>query len=151
MMFDKNEYFELLGLEKKYNNQGKSFSTEDSDNYRKLLKYKASLSTHIYWRNRKKYASIIKNLINDVISGDDFTDYFFALWREDRDALDTIEINFDPNPKSIGYADIVNEIFYYCDIFDPEAEQNEEYNTIWLKDSLKKTLLKMQKYLDEVK
>ena len=39
MIFDKNEYFELLELEKKYNNQGKSFFEEDFDNYRKSIEF----------------------------------------------------------------------------------------------------------------
>ena len=43
MTFDKNKYFELLELE-------------------------------------KKYVSIIKSFINDVISADDFTNEFLALW-----------------------------------------------------------------------
>ena len=149
MIFDKNEYFELLELEKKYNTRGKSFFEEDFDNYGKLIEYQANLSSHIYWRNRKKYVSIIKSFIHDVISADDFTNEFLALWTKNRDALDTIEINFDPNPKSIGFFDIVDEIFHHCEMFEPESKQNEEYNAIWLKNSLKKTLLKMQKYLDE--
>ena len=150
MTFDKNKFFELLELEKKYKNQGKSLYKEDLDKYKKLIKYKVSLSTHIYWQDKEKYVSIIKSFINDVSSADDFTDEFLALWRKNRDALDTSEINFDPNPKSIGFLDIVDEIFDYCEMFEPEANQNEEYNAIWLKNSLKKTLLKMQKYLDEV-
>ena len=150
MIFDKNEYFELLELKKRYSNQRKSFFKEDFDNYRKLIKYQANLSTQIYWRDRKKYVSIIKSFINDVISADDFTNEFLALWTKNRDALDTIEINFDPNPKLIGFCNIVDEIFHYCEMFEPESEQNEEYNTIWLKNSLKKTLVKIQKYLGEV-
>ena len=151
MTFDKNKYFELLELEKKFNNQGKSFFEEDYDNYGKLIEYKVNLSTHIYWQNRKKYVSIIKSFINDVISADDFTNEFLVLWRENRDALDTIEINFDPNPKSIGFFDIVDEIFHHCEMFEPESKHNERYSTTWLKIELKKTLFKMQKYLDEIK
>ena len=82
--------------------------------------------------------SIIKSFINDVISADDFTYEFLALWTKNRDALDTIEINFDPNPKSIGFFDIVDEIFHHCEMFEPESKQNEEYNAIWLKNYLQK-------------
>lgn len=74
-----------------------------------------------------------------------------ALWCKNRDALDIIEINFDPSPKSIGFYEIVDEIFYDCEIFEPESNENEDYNATWLKDSVRKTLLKMQKYIDEVK
>ena len=80
MTFDKNKYFELLELEKKYITQGKSFFEEDFDNYGKLIEYQANLSTHIHWQNKKKYVSIIKSFINDVISADDFTNEFLALW-----------------------------------------------------------------------
>lgn len=137
-----------MELEKKYNNQEKSFFEEDFDNYRKLIKYQATLSTYIYWKNQKKYLSIIKSFINDVISEDDFTNEFLTIWTRNRDALDTIEINFDPDPKSIGFYDIVDEIFCHCEIFDPESKENEEYNSICLKNSMKKILVKMQKYLD---
>lgn len=104
-----------------------------------------------YWnlkKNRKKYVSIIKSLINDVISADDFINEFLILWRKNRDALDTIEINFDPNPKLIGFFNIINEIFYYCKMFKPEPKQNEKYNTIWLKNSLEQMLPKIKKYLN---
>ena len=107
--------FRVIGTWKKniiYNNQGKSFFEEDYDNYGKLIEYKVNLSTHIYWQNRKKYVSIIKSVINDVLSADDFINEFLALWTKNRDALDTIEINFDPNPKSIWFFDIVGEICY---------------------------------------
>ena len=148
MLFNKKKYFELLELEKKYENQGKSLFEDDSDNYIKLLDYQVELQTHIYWQNRKEYVSIIKSCLNDVISADDFKYDFFALWREHGDALDTIEINFEPNPKSIGFDDIIEEIFSICEIFEPEANENQEYNATWLKNSLKKIFLEMQKYLD---
>ena len=148
MTFDRNKYFELLELEKQYKNQEKSFYKEDFANYKKLIKYQSKLITHIYWENRKKYVSLIKSFINDVISADDFTYDFLALWRKNRDAFDPTEINFDLNPKSIEFCDIVERIFYDCDMFDPESEEGEEYNSIWLKNSVKKALLKMQKYLD---
>ena len=90
--------------------------------------------------------AIIKSFINEVISADDFTNEFLVLWTKDRDALDTIEINFDP--KSIGFFDIVDEIFHHCEMFEPESKQNDEYNAIWSKNLLKRILLKMQKYLE---
>ena len=92
--------------------------------------------------------SIIKSLINDVISADDFINEFLILWTKNRDALDTIEINFDPNPKLIRFFNIINEIFYYCEMFKLEPKQNEKYNTIWLKNSLEQMLPKIKKYLN---
>lgn len=151
MKFNKNKYFELLELEKSYKNQGKFFFKEDFDNYRKLIEYKGNLSTHLYWQDRKKYLSIIKSFINNVTSVDNFTNEFLALWRENRDALANIEIDFDPNPKSTEFFHIVDEIFHHCEMFEPESNQNEEYNVIWLKNSVKKTFLKMQRYIDKVK
>ena len=50
---------------------------------------------------------------------------------------------FDPNPNSIEFFDIADEIFCNCEMFEPESKQNEKYNAIWLKNSVKKTLLKM--------
>lgn len=66
MIFDKNEYFELLELEKKYNKRGKSFFEEDFDNYGKLIEYQANLSTTIYWRNAKTIYNDLLKLDNKI-------------------------------------------------------------------------------------
>ena len=147
MTFDKNEYFDLLELQKKFRNQGKSFSNEDPVNYRKFITYRGALSSHIYWENREKYVSLLKRFLNDCVSADDFTYEFLNLWRENRDSLSTREIDFEPYPKAIEFCRIVSAVFTDCDMFDPDAEENEEYNALWLKTSIKQKLLKMQEYL----
>ena len=52
------------------------------------------------------------------------------------------QINFDPNPKSVGFFDIVDEIFYYCEIFEPESKQDEEYKVIWFNKNISTRLNK---------
>lgn len=47
---------------------------------------------------------------------------FLILGKKDHDTLYTLEINFDPKPKSIGFFKIVGEKFHHCKIFKSEQK-----------------------------
>lgn len=155
MTIDKTRYFELLKLEKELLKKNKWLFEENREKYLELQNDRVTLSSQLYWKDRKKYSSLIKNCLDNVISAEDFMYEFLNLWENNRDdfrALEiifkTLEINFGPNPETVEFADIVDEVFSICEMFDPESSLNEEYNHIWLKDLLEESFLKMQKYID---
>lgn len=118
-----------------------SFNREDRDKYLELLKYKVRLSDQKYWENRKNYFSAMNNLINDKLTAEDFIDEFLCLWKKDRDRF---AVNYEPNTESKGFAKWMDKIFSRCEVFEPEAQKNEQYGEKWLKDSISNVLIQIQ-------
>ena len=59
------------------------------------------------------------------------------------------KINFKPDTISEKFSSLIGKVFSCCEIFEPESGENEEYDKKWLKNSIQKIFLEMQKYLDE--
>ena len=142
MKYDKIRYLELLKQAESLEKKGMSLYREDRDKYLELLKYKVRLSDQKYWENRKNYFSVMNNLINEKLSTEDFIDEFLCLWRKDRDRF---ALNCEPNIASKGFAKWMDKIFSRCDVFEPEAQKNEQYGAKWLKDSVSNVLIQIQK------
>jgi len=68
------------------------------------------------------------------------------LWKKDRDrgVTEITETNFEPDPISN-----IGKVFSDCEIFEPESEEDEEYNEKWLKNSIEKVFSEMQKFPEE--
>lgn len=107
-----------------------------------LLNYQVRLSDQKFWENRKNYFSVMNNLINEKLTAEDFTDEFLSLWENDRDRP---TINCEPNIASKGFGAWMDKIFSQCEVFEPEAEKNEQYGEKWLKDSVSNLLIQIQK------
>jgi hypothetical protein len=140
--YDKIRYLELLEQEKSLNKNGLSLYTEDRDKYLELLNYQVQLADNRSWKNRKKYFSVMNNFVNGKITAEDFNDDFLYLWRKDRDTLDN---DYEPNIRSKGFGKFINKVFFLREDFEPEADENEEYNEKWLKDSVSNVLIQIQK------
>lgn len=145
--YDKMRYLELLeqdeSLKKKsLKKKGMSLDREDRDRYLELLKYQVQLSDQKYWKNKKKYFSVMNNLINGKLTAEDFIDKFLCLWKKDRD---TFDIDCDPNITSKGFAKWMDKVFSRCEVFEPSAQKNEQYGEKWLKDSVSNILIQIQK------
>ena len=65
-----------------------------------------------------------------------------SLYREDRDRF---AVNCEPNIESKGFAKWMDKIFSRCEVFEPEAQKNEQYGKKWLKDSVSNVLIQIQK------
>lgn len=142
MTFDKIKYLKLLQQAESLEKKGMSLYEEDRDKYLELLDYKVRLSDQTYWENRKNYFDVMSNLINEKLTAEDFIDEFLYLWKKDRDRS---VVNCEPIIESKGFAEWMDEIFYHCEAFEPEAQKNEQYGEKWLKDSVSNVLIQIQK------
>lgn len=43
-----------------------------------------------------------------------------------------------------GFSKWMDKIFIRCEVFEPEAQKDEEYNEKWLKDSVRNVLIQIQ-------
>lgn len=142
MEYNKIRYLELLEEAESLEKEGILLFTEDRDKYLELLKYEIRLGDQKSWENRKNYFSVINNFINERLTAKNFTDDFLYLWRKDRDSS---IVNLEPNLESKGFGKWLNKIFFKCEVFEPDAQENEEYNEKWLKDSISNILIQIQK------
>lgn len=140
--YDKIRYLELLKQAESLKKKGMSLYRKDRDRYLELLKYQVQLSNQRYWENRKKYFSVMDNLINGKLTAEDFTDEFLWLWKNDRD---TSNIDFEPNITPKVFSKWIDKVFSCCEVFEPEAQKNEQYGEKWLKDSVNNILVQIQK------
>jgi hypothetical protein len=145
MEYDKARYLELLKQDESLKKKGIWLYEEDREAYLELLKYQVRLSDQKYWENRQNYFSVMTNFINGNLTAEDFTDEFLCLWENDRDRFDKFDVNCELNIASKGFAGWMNKIFSRCEVFEPEAEKDEEYNEKWLKDSISNVLIQIQK------
>lgn len=142
MEYDKTRYLELLKESQNLEKKGLSLYKEDQDKYMELLGYKVRLEEQKNWESRKKIFSIMNNFINGKLTGEDFDDEFMVLWEEGRDEP---FIDYEPDPASKDFSIWVNRIFISCELFEPEAEENEEYNEKWLKGRIIPLFIQMEK------
>lgn len=149
MKYDKSRYFYLLEQEEILKNQGGSLYKANQEDYLELLNYQVQLQDHKYWENRQKYLSVISDFLNGIITAEDFSDEFLYLWKKDRDrdVTEIMETNFEPDIISKGFSRLIGKVFSNCEIFEPESDEDEEYNEKWLKNSIEKVFSEMQKFL----
>jgi hypothetical protein len=149
MKYYRNKCFQLLKYSQYLNDQGKSLIDESEKKYMQLLDYARRQNDHIYWENRKQYLKVMKDFVNNRFRGIEFENKFFKMFRgskllkTDFERLSTLE----PNSKSEGFSKFIGGLISDCEVFEPEAEEGDEYNEKWLKDSVKDALLQSQKYL----
>jgi hypothetical protein len=132
MKYKKIRHLELLKQSQDLKKQGKSLHDENRKDYLELLFYKVLVQDYIYWENRHNYLSVMDNFINGIIDAEDFSDEFFLISNQNQAVHEAFETDFEPNPISKGFSSFIG-----CEAFEPEAEEGEEYNEKWLKDSVK--------------
>jgi len=158
MEYNKKKYLELKELEKFFQDQGKALHIEDYNSSVELVHQQAELSTYLFWQDRNNYASILKSYINgsnEIISEYHFISKFQDLWYKNindfldiRNNFDPSKLNFDPSQESIEFYELAEEIFWICEYFENDEDDETEFNNVWFKNSLKEVLLKMENYLN---
>jgi hypothetical protein len=153
--YNKMRHFELLKYSQDLETKGKFLVDENREAFFELLTYQQQVNDHIFWQNRCQFVSLMKNFINGTLDAEKFSNEFFAISHENDDVykaftqdldLKNLE-NFEPDSRSKDFHIFITEILNDCDFFEPDAEEDEEWNKKWLKDSVKDALVKIQKYL----
>jgi hypothetical protein len=152
MKYNKLRYFELLKYSQDLANKGKWLYEENREAFFELLNYQILIEDHIFWQKRHQFLSVIKNFINGTLDSEEFSDEFFAIRRQNQAVHEAFKIdfekleNFEPDSRSKGFSSFIGKIFSDCEVFEPNAEEGDNYNKKWLKDSVKDARLQIQKY-----
>lgn len=141
--YNKIEHLELL---KKKN------VIANSEDYKKLLKYSTMTNGHLDWCIRKHYLDLLENFRKGKIQTFEFCISFDNTGKLTSDILDIFESNLiilSPNEKSLGFSDLLEEVFDTCEGYLQDAEFRDENSEVEFKNSVEEIFLKIQKYLNE--
>ena len=146
MGYNKTEYLELL--------KKKSMITNSEDSI-KLLEYSVMAHGHLDWCVREYYLDLLENFRKGKIETFEFCISFEDAGKLTADIIDMLESNLiilSPDEKSLGFADLLEEVFDTCETYlqyEPEFRYENYEVEGEVKDSIEEIYLKIQKYLNE--
>lgn len=146
MNFNWTRYLELLKRSEYLKSQNQSFFKESRDEKLELNEYEAAIAKHSYWNNRHQFAVLLKNFVNKIITGDEFSDEFWLLSKqlenkhnELRSELRAGQLkSFQPDVELDGFANFMSFIRAEYGNFEDDCDSKEFY------DSMKNCLLQLQ-------
>lgn len=116
-----------------------------------LSSYNVVVEEKIFWQYRYQVASFMKDFLNRKIDGDELCDLVFGLRRKLINACDKFILelesgkvkDFQPDPRAKKLSGFLDGLFYYCDDFMEDYENDQFSNAI------QNGFLNFQKALDE--
>ena len=136
-------YLKLLEYKQKLEKTGKYFFLEKE---RELLNYQIQISDHFRWEQKNNFIEAMMDFSEDMIDLDQYIDRFYEIdfqieeskrkLKSDSEKLQAFELN----PRSKGFAILIENLFSDIRISEPDDELRTEYE-ISSKDS---RILKIQ-------
>ena len=124
----------------------------NSENSRKLLRYSTMTNGHLDQCIREHYLDLLENFRKGKIQTFEFCISFENTGKLTSDILDILESNLiilSPNEKSLGFSDLLEEVFDICEGYLQDAEFRDKNSEVEFKNSVEEIFLKIQKYLNE--
>jgi hypothetical protein len=153
MTYNQKRHIQLLKRSQDLKNQGKHLFLENPEEDLELSKYDGAVAQHIFWEDRFEVASLIQAFLNKEMDGEEFHDSVFGLRRKQiakcdkflsELALEKEELkDFFPNKESYKLKGFLSFLYFECEHFDDDYENDEFYT------SIKNGFLKFQKALNE--
>lgn len=126
MDFNKQKCLELMLESKKLRQQGKSLLNYDKAKNDELIQYLTLLYDDIFWKSRYKYLQIIESFISRSIEIDELIQELNNLIGSNMTASKMREenleneIDFQLNPESHGFTDLISSLGTTINLFDPD-------------------------------
>lgn len=141
--YNKIEHLELL---KKKN------VIPNSEDSKKLLIYSSMTNGHLDWCIREHYLDLLENFRKGKIKTFDFCITFEDTGKLTSDIIDILESNLiilSPNEKSLGFSDLLEEVFASCRSYLEDAEFRDENSEVEFKNYVEELYCKIQNFLNE--
>ena len=141
--YNKIEHLELLK---------KKSIIANSEDSKKLLRYSTMTNGHLDWCLREHYLDLLENFRKGKIQIFAFCISFENTGKLTSDIVDILESNsilLSPNEKSLGFSDLLEEVFDTCEGYLQDAEFRDKNSEVEFKNSVEEIFLKIQKYLNE--
>ena len=107
---------------------------------------------HLDWCIREHYLDLLENFRKGKIQTFEFCISFENTGKLTSDIIDILESNLiilSPNEKSLGFSDLLEEVFDTCQAYLQDAEFRDENSEVEFKNSVEEIYLKIQKFLNE--
>ncbi len=140
--YNKIEHLELL----------KKYVIVNSEDSGKLLRYSTMTNGHLDWCIREHYLDLLENFRKGKIQTFEFGISFENTGKLTSDIIDILESNLiilSPNEKSLGFSDLLEEVFDTCEAYLQDAEFRDENSEVEFKNSVEEIYLKIQNFLNE--
>ena len=135
MDYDKKKHFELLTYSQRLETENKHIYDESKKDFFALQSYSIILIDHLHWENREHYFELIEGFLNGPID-------FLPLRKKHRainnakEMLSAELILLEPNPKSEGFGDLIDDVISVFDEYCAKVGDEDE-----LSDSDVKTIV----------
>lgn len=142
-------YLKLLEYQQELEKTGEYLSLE-----KELLNYQSQISDHFRWEQKNNFIEAIVDLLEDMIDLDQYIDRFYEIDYKMEESKGKLKFDFEklrafePNPRSKGFAILIENLFSDIRILEPgdELKTEDEILEKSLRDGIKKFLPKIQEY-----
>ena len=157
MEYQYREHIQFLQYQEELKKQKKALRTHDPIKYSKLRKYSRIINEYLHWSHKNDYLQLIENFLNFKIDGKEFDKKFSKMVRVIEKKCRLLFQNYEelkniePNPRSVGFAEWISEIYLCCEEFykdydlskgeDPALKTEEQ-----LRDAVRSLFPEIQKY-----
>ena len=168
-MTKKETFLQLLEYSNELEKNQKYLIKEDPIAFNKLLNFLVIIEENLHWKIKNQYVKLIEDFLNGNISADDFSIIFIRMFEKIVEKVRRLEIDLKKknslNPsfqsseiskllvkgKACGIADLLSSVYGDCDRFNPDLSSEDDFylDEVQLKDSIEKTYLQIQKFLEE--
>ena len=168
-MTKKETFLQLLEYSNELEKNQKYLIKEDPIAFNKLLNFLGIIEENLHWKVKNQYVKLIEDFLNGNISADDFSIIFIRMFEKIVEKVRRLEIDLKKknslNPsfqsseisklllkgKACGIADLLSSVYGDCDRFNPDLSSEDDFylDEVQLKDSIEKTYLQIQKFLEE--
>ena len=137
-----NTFFKLLEKKKDLEKKGESFEEDDKMGYWALMEYFSRLNDKIFWESRTNYLQMLELLDNKQITLKEFWHKFNVLTTLNSNEYNTLqaeledepgkilskfnEMNFQSDSEWYNFSDIIDDLFFIVDMYDPAVTFEED-------------------------
>jgi hypothetical protein len=142
--YNKIEHLELL--KKKYVDR----NSEDSG---KLLRYSTMTNGRLDWCVRENYLELLEDFRKGGVETFEFCITFENTGKLTSDIMDILESNLiilSPDEKSLGFSNLLEEVFDLCGGYLQDAEFRDETSEIEFKNSIEEIYFQIQKFCKKI-
>ena len=144
-------YFKLLEYKQKLEKTGEYLSLEKE---KELLNYQSQISNHFSWKKKNHFIEAMVDFLEDTIDLDQYIDRLYEIDSQIEESKGKLKSDFEklrafePDPRSKGFAILIENLFSDIRILEPDDElrTEDEISEKSLRDGIKEFLPKIQEY-----
>ena len=151
MDYNKHKHLKLLKSKSSqpFENSRKSLSDKEffqlldsysNENFFELQAYSIMLISHLHWENREQYFELIEILLTGPFDFLPLIKKYRAI-NEIGKRLEAEVILLEPNPKSDGFVELIDELVLLCRRYCPDSNLRESHE--FSEEDLRKLIQKM--------